>query len=86
MSKIETLHFKADRSCLYATQSVVFCEIVLNSVVLLGVAVRDRDRGDQGGHGIVKETGKLRSGVEGSDSSRCCEALLVVRVPWSRHW
>lgn len=84
MSKIQTLHFRADRSCLYATQSVVFCEIVLNSVVLMRVAGRNKDRADQSGHGVVEEASKLRSGVE-SDSSRCCEALLVVRVPWSRH-
>lgn len=44
MSKIQTFHFQADRSRLYATQSVVFCEIVLDSVVLMGVAERNKDR------------------------------------------
>jgi hypothetical protein len=86
MSKIQTLHFKADRSCLYATQSVVFCEIVLNSVVLMGVAERNKNRADHCDHGVVGMTSELRSGVEGSDSLRRCEALLVVRVSWSRHW
>jgi hypothetical protein len=42
MSKIRALHLEADRSCLYATQSVVFREIVLNSVVLMGVAGETR--------------------------------------------
>jgi hypothetical protein len=42
MSKIQTLHLEADRSCLYATQSVVLREIALNSVALMGVAGETR--------------------------------------------
>jgi hypothetical protein len=42
MSKIRTLHFEADRSCLYTTQSVASREIVLNSVLSLCLAGETR--------------------------------------------
>jgi hypothetical protein len=40
-----------------------------------GCCWRNKDRSNQCGHAVVEETGKLRSGVEDPDSSRCCEVL-----------